>query len=156
VAQQGYLTSEPFAIQKAGVKANTLMFSDHGFPAYATTISCMDKTVKERGKAVESFVRASLEGWKSYLADPGPGNALIKKDNPNMSDEQLSYSVGKLKEMGMVTGGDAAKLGIGVMTEARARASYDFLVSAKLIDPAKVKQSEAYSLELIRNIKVMP
>ena len=155
-AQQGYLTSEPFAIQKAGVKANTLMFSDQGFPAYATTISCMDKTIKERSKAVESFVKATMEGWKSYLADPAPGNALIKKDNPNMTDEQLAYSVGKLKEMGMVTGGDAAKLGIGAMTEARVKASYDFLVSAKLIDPAKVKQSDAYNLSLIQNIKVLP
>jgi NitT/TauT family transport system substrate-binding protein len=155
-AQQGYLTSEPFAIQKAGVKANTLMFSDQGFPAYATTISCMDKTVKERSKAVQAFVTASMEGWKSYLADPAPANALIKKDNPNMTDEQLAYSVGKLKEMNMVAGGDAAKLGIGVMTDARAKASYDFLVSAKLIDPAKVKQADAYNLSLIQNIKVLP
>ena len=155
-AQQGYLTSEPFAIQKAGVKANTLMFSDQGFPAYATTISCMDKTVKERSKAVQAFVTASMEGWRSYLADPAPANALIKKDNPNMTDEQLAYSVGKLKEMNMVAGGDAAKLGIGVMTDARAKASYDFLVSAKLIDPAKVKQADAYNLSLIQNIKVLP
>ncbi|MGU3627249.1 ABC transporter substrate-binding protein [Comamonas sp. C24C] len=155
-AQQGYLTSEPFAIQKAGVRANTLMFSDQGFPAYATTISCMDKTVKERSKAVQAFVTASMEGWKSYLADPAPANALIKKDNPNMTDEQLAYSVGKLKEMNMVAGGDAAKLGIGVMTDARVKASYDFLVSARLIDPAKVKQADAYNLSLIQNIKVLP
>ena len=108
-AQQGYLTSEPFAIQRAGVKANTLMFSDFGFPAYATTISCMDKTVRERKTAVENFVRATMEGWKSYLADPAPGNVLIKKDNPNMTDEQLAYSVGKLKEIGMVTGAGSAR-----------------------------------------------
>lgn len=155
-AQQGYLTSEPFAIQKAGVKANTLMFSDYGFPAYATTISCMDKTVKERGKAVAAFVKASMEGWKSYLADPAPGNALIKKDNPNMTDEQLAYSVAKLKEMGMVTGGDAAKLGIGILTDARIKASYDFLVTAKLIDPAKVKPADAYTTDFVKDLKVLP
>ena len=68
----------------------------------------MDKTVKERAKQVAAFVKASAEGWKSYLADPAPANALIKKDNPNMTDDQLAYSVAKLKEMGMVTGGDAA------------------------------------------------
>lgn len=155
-AQQGYLTSEPFAIAKAGVKANTLMFSDQGYPAYATTVSCMDKTVKERSAAVASFVKATMEGWKSYLADPAPANALIKKDNPNMSDEQLAYSVAKLKEMGMVTGGDAASLGIGVMTDARAKASYDFLVEAKLIDPAKVKLADTYSTAFVKDLKVMP
>ena len=156
VAQQGYLTSEPYAIQKAGVKANVLMFSDHGFPAYATTVSCMDKTVKERSKTVAAFVKASMEGWKSYLADPAPGNTLIKKDNPNMTDEQLAYSVAKLKEMGMATGGDATTMGIGIMTDARAKASYDFLVDAKLIDPAKVKLAETYTTSFVKDLKVLP
>ena len=156
VVQQGYLTSEPYAIQKAGVKANTLMFSDYGYPAYATTISCMDKTVKERAKAVAAFVRGSAEGWKSYLADPAPGNALIKKDNPNMTDDQLAYSVAKLKETGMVLGGDAAKLGVGVMTDARLKASFDFLVSAKLLDPAKIDLASAFPTSFVKDLKVLP
>jgi NitT/TauT family transport system substrate-binding protein len=156
VAQQGYLTSEPFAIQKAGIKANTLMFSDHGFPAYATTISCMDKTLKDRSVAVASFVKASMEGWKSYLVNPAPANALIKKENPNMTDEQLAYSVGKLKEMGMATGGDAATMGIGIMTDVRAKASYDFLVGSKLIDPAKVKLADTFTTSFIKDLKILP
>ena len=156
VVQQGYLTSEPYAIQKAGVKANTLMFSDYGYPAYATTISCMDKTVKERAKAVAAFVRGSAEGWKSYLADPAPGNALIKKDNPNMTDDQLAYSVAKLKETGMVLGGDAAKLGVGVMTEARLMASLDFLVGAKLLDSSKVDLAAAFPTTFVKDLKVLP
>jgi NitT/TauT family transport system substrate-binding protein len=155
-AQQGYLTSEPFAIQRSGVKANTLMFSDHGYPAYATTISCMDKTVRERKTAVENFVKASMEGWKSYLENPAPANELIKKDNPNMTDAQLAYSVGKLKELGMVTGGDASRMGIGIITPQRAKASYDFLVQTKLIDPAKVKLEDAYNIGFVQNMKVMP
>ena len=154
--QQGYITSEPYAIQKAGVKANVLMFGDYGYPAYATTISCMDKTVKDRKAAVAAFVKASAEGWKSYLENPAPGNALIKKDNPEMTDDQLAYSVAKMKESGLVGGGDAATLGIGVMTDARAKASYDFLVSAKLLDPAKVKLADTYTTAFIKDIKVLP
>ena len=154
--QQGYITSEPYAIQKAGVKANVLMFSDFGYPAYATTVSCMDKTLKDRKAAVAAFVKATAEGWKSYLADPAPGNALIKKDNPEMTDDQLAYSVAKLKESAMITGGDAAKLGIGIMTEPRAKASYDFMVSSKLLDPAKVKLADTYTAEFIKDVKVLP
>ena len=156
LSQQGYLTSEPFAIQKAGVKANVLMFSDKGYPAYATTITCMDKTVKERKASVAAFVKGTMEGWKSYLQDPAPGNALIKKDNSEMTDEQLAYSVTKLKEAGMITSGDAQKLGIGIITDARAKASYDMLVSTKLIDPSKVKLSETYTTEFVKNLKVLP
>ena len=57
LVQQGYVTSEPYAIQKAGVKANAFLFGDFGFPAYATTVSCMDKTVKDRKAAVAAFVK---------------------------------------------------------------------------------------------------
>ena len=154
--QQGYLTSEPFAIQKAGVKARAFLFADQGWASYATTISCMDENIKTRGKAVGAFIKATLEGWKSYLADPAPGNALIKKDNPNMGDEQLAYSVAKLKEMGMVLGGDAAKLGIGMMNEQRIATNYKFLVDNKLVEAGKVTPAEAYNFTFIKDAKVLP
>jgi NitT/TauT family transport system substrate-binding protein len=154
--QQGYLTSEPFAVQKAGVKANTFLFADHGWPSYSTTISCLEQTVKDKPKAMAAFVRGTMEGWKSYFADPAPANALIKKDNPNMSDEQLAYSVAKLKEMGIVTGGGASKNGIGSIELDRIRKNHAFLVDNKLVDPGKVGPSQAYNLEFIKDLKVMP
>jgi len=155
-AMQGFLTSEPFSLQKAGVKVNVLMFSDHGYPAYNTTISCMEKTVAERKTALAAFVRATMEGWKSYLANPAPGNALIRKDNPNMTEEQLAYSVGKLRDLGMVTSGDAQKLGIGTITPERLKASYELMVGSGVIDPAKVELSRSYTTEFVRDLKVMP
>ena len=156
VVQQGYFTSEPYSIQKAGVKARPYMFSDFGFPSYATTISCMEATVKDRSKAVAAFVRGSAEGWKSYLADPAPANVLIKKDNPNMSDDQLANSVKMMRESGMVTGGDATTQGIGVMTEARIKTSFDMMVAYKLIDPAKVDIAKSYNMDAIKGMKVLP
>ena len=154
--QQGYLTSEPFAIQKAGVKAKAHLFADKGWTSYATTISCMDQTVKGRKAAVAAFVKATMEGWKSYLADPAPGNALIRKDNPNMTEEQLAYSVAKLKEMGMVTGGDAVRLGIGTMDDKRIATNYKFLVDNTLVEADKVKVGEAYDLSFLKDAKVLP
>ena len=155
-AMQGFLTSEPFAIQKAGVKANVLMFTEHGYPAYNTTISCMEKTVVERKAAVAAFVRATMEGWKSYLANPAPANALIRRDNQNMTEEQLSYSVAKLREMGVVTGGDAARLGIGIITEARLKATYDLMIGTGVIEAAKVDFAKTFSTEFVRDLRVMP
>ncbi|MCW5634876.1 MAG: ABC transporter substrate-binding protein [Rubrivivax sp.] len=155
-AMQGFLTSEPFAIQKAGVKANVLMFSDHGYPAYNTTIACMEETVSKRKAALAAFVKASMEGWKSYLANPAPANALIRKDNPNMTEEQLAYSVGKLKELGIITGGDAQKMGIGVITEQRLKATYDLMVTSGVIEPAKVDFAKTYTTEFVRDLKVLP
>lgn len=155
-AQQAYITSEPFAVQKAGVKANILMFADHGYPAYAATVTCMEDTVAKRAKDISAFLQATAEGWKSYLADPAPGNALIKRANPNITDEQLAFSLGRMRDTQLVTSGDAASLGIGTITQARAQASYDFLVRYGLLDPAKVKLDDAYDLRLVQAIHVLP
>ena len=156
VVQQGYLTSEPFALMKAGVKAKSFLLADYGYPSYSTTISCMEETLKKRRQAVAAFVRGSVEGWKSYLANPGPGNALIRKDNPEMTDEQLAYSVAKLKENGIVTGGDAGRLGIGIVTEARERATFEMMVANKLVDPAKVDLARTYTTEFVKDLKILP
>ena len=113
--------------------------------------------VKERPKAVAAFVKATMEGWKSYLTgDPAPANALIKKDNPNMTDDVIANGIAKMKETGMVTGGDAARLGIGIMTDERMKKTYDMMVAMKLLDPAKVDLKRTYTTEFVRNLRVMP
>jgi NitT/TauT family transport system substrate-binding protein len=158
VVQQGYLSSEPFAIeQEAKFKPNVFLLSDHGWPPYSTTIVCMDKTVRERPQAVAAFVKASMEGWKSYLkGDPSPANALIKKDNPNMTDAKIAHGIKLLNETGMVFGGDAGKMGVGVITDERMKKTYDMLVEMKLIDPAKVDLKKTYTTQFVKDLKVMP
>jgi NitT/TauT family transport system substrate-binding protein len=155
IVQQAYLSSEPFQAQKAGVKTKFFLFARDGFPPYGTTIVATQKLVKEKPDVVARFVRASMEGWKSYLADPAAANELIKKDNPNMTDDQLAYALAKLKEQGLITGGDAAKMGIGVMTEARWKQTYDYMVSAGLLKP-EVDYRQAFTTQFVKDLKVMP
>jgi NitT/TauT family transport system substrate-binding protein len=158
LVQQGYLSSEPYAIEKeTGVKPRVFLLSDHGWPPYSTTIVCLEKTLRERPQAVAAFVKASMEGWKSYLqGDPRPANALIRKDNPNMTDDRIAVAIRLLNEAGMVFGGDAARRGVGVVTDARMQATYDMLVAMKLIDPAKVDLRRTYTTRFIDAAKVMP
>ena len=155
--QQGYLTSEPFAIEKeAKFKPSVFLLSDYGWPPYSTTIVCMEKTLKERPKAVAAFVKASMQGWKDYLkGDPTAANALIKKDNPNMTDELLAVGIKLLNESGMVFGGDAAKLGVGIITDERMKKTYDMMVAMKLLDP-KVDLKQTYTTEFVKDLKILP
>jgi len=155
LAQQSYMTSEPFQVEKAGVKARFLHFAPDGFPPYGTTIVATQKVVKERPDLVLRFVRASMEGWKSFLENPAPAAELIKKDNPNMKDDQIAYSVGKLKEHRIVTGGEAAKMGIGIMTDARWKSTYDYMVAAELLK-RDVDVRQAYTLQFVKDLRVMP
>jgi NitT/TauT family transport system substrate-binding protein len=159
--QQGYLTSEPYSIEKeGGFKPTVFLLADHGWPPYSTTIVCMAKTVRERERAVAAFVRASMLGWKSYLqgdaADITKANALIKRDNPQMTDDRITHAIALLKRTGMVTGGDAAKHGIGVITDERMKRTYDMLVAQKLLDPKKVALAKTYTTRFVRELRVLP
>jgi NitT/TauT family transport system substrate-binding protein len=158
VAQQGYLASEPFSIEKeAKIKPTVLVLGDLGWPPYAMTIVCSAQTLEKKPKQVSAFIRASMAGWKSYLqGDPSPGNALIRKENPNMSDELLTYGIRTIKDHGMVLGGDAAQQGIGTISDARMKQTYDLLVKHKLLDPRKVDLKKTYTTRFMRDIKVMP
>jgi NitT/TauT family transport system substrate-binding protein len=153
--QQAYMSSEPFAAQNAGAKTRFHLFAHDGYPPYGTTIVALKGLVDSKPDVVQRFVRASIEGWKSYLANPAPANELIKKDNPNMKDEQMAYAVAKLKEHKLLDGGDAAKMGIGIMTDARWKATYDTMVATGLLKPS-VDWKQGYTLKFVQDLKVMP
>ena len=75
---------------------------------------------------MQRFVDASTIGWYHYLyGDNKAANELIKKDNPEMTDDQIAFSIAKMKEYGLVDSGDTLKLGIGAMTDARVKDFYD-------------------------------
>lgn len=154
-AQQGYPGSEPYTAEQAGQKVKFFLFADEGYPPYGNTIVTMQSTVKQKPDVVQRFVRATLEGWKSYLADPAPGNALIKKDNPKMDDGTLAFAHRKLKELKFFDGGDAARLGAGTMTDARWQQTYDFMLTSEQIKPM-ANWKEAYTLQFVKDLKVMP
>jgi len=147
--QQGYLTSEPFIIEKEGVKPVVLLLADAGYSSYGSLIQTSRKLVQDKPDLVQRFVNASIEGWYSYLNDdPGPANALIKKDNPEMTDALLAYGRDKMKENGIIDGGDAKQSGIGAMTEARWRDFFETMVKAGLY-PADLDFRKAYTLQFV-------
>lgn len=158
LAQQGYLASEPYSIEKtAGFKPTVFLLADLGWPPYANAVVCMADTLQRKPQQVSAFLKASMQGWKSYLqGDPSPANALIKKDNPNMRDDVIAQAIAKLKSEGVVLGGDAARLGIGTITDARMQKTYDVMVQHKLLDPAKVDVKKTYTTRFVQDLKVMP
>lgn len=147
--QQGFLTSEPLKALQAGVQPVIHLLADNGYVSYATTLETRQQLITERPDVVQRFVNATLEGWYSYLyGDRAAANALIRKDNPEMSDDQLAYSHTKMKEHGIVDSGDALKLGIGAMTDARWREFADSMVKAGVY-PADIDVKKAYTLQFV-------
>lgn len=148
VAQQGYVTSEPYAIEKGGVKPKVFLLADYGYIPYAETIETTRKMLKERPDVIKRFVQASMEGWASYLKNPAPGNRLIKQANPEMTNGQLRYSLAMMKKYHLLDGGQAATQGIGSMTRQRWEKTYEFMKKAHLLKKP-VNVNDVYSLDYL-------
>ncbi|HEY8383740.1 MAG TPA: ABC transporter substrate-binding protein [Microvirga sp.] len=148
--QQGYLTSEPLKAEKAGgFKPVVHLLADNGFTTYATTVEARREMVEKQPDVVQKFVDASTIGWYNYLyGDNKKANELIKKDNPEMTDEQIAYSISKLKEYGIVDSGDTAKLGIGAVTDERVKGFFDKMVKAGLFK-ADLDYKKSYTTQFV-------
>ena len=149
-AMQGYVTSEPYAIEKqAHFKPKVFLIADQGFNSYSTLIETRRDLVEKRPDLVQRFVDASIIGWANYLyGDNKAANALIKKQNPEMTDELLAYSLAKMKEYGIVDSGDAKALGIGAMTDARMNSFFDKMVRAGVVKPS-LALDRSYTLQFV-------
>lgn len=149
--QQGYVSSEPYTIEKeAGFKPEVFLLADEGYPSYATMALASDKLISRNPEAVESFIAASAAGWKSYLnGDPSAADALILKDNPDMTPDLLANGRAMMKQYGIVESGDAETLGIGAMTDQR-WADFFKVASDQGVYPKDLDYRKAYTLQFVK------
>ena len=149
-AQQGYVTSEPFAVENAaGWKPKSFLLADAGFSTYSTLIEAKTDFVAENKDLVQRFVDASIIGWYNYLyGDNEPANDLIKRENPEMTDAQIAFSIAEMKETGLLESDAALEQGIGCMTDARINDFYDKMVAAGVVK-ADLDVSKVYTTEFV-------
>ncbi|HUO23584.1 MAG TPA: ABC transporter substrate-binding protein [Caulobacteraceae bacterium] len=152
--QEGYLTSEPYTIEKEGhVKPAVFLLADAGYPGYAAMALASDALIQSNPAAVKAFVDGSAAGWQAYLhGDPKPGDALIMKDNPDMTEDVLAQARDKMRTKGLVDGGDAKSLGLGAMTDARWTQTFAF-ASAAGIYPKTMDYKAGYTLQFLAPAK---
>jgi NitT/TauT family transport system substrate-binding protein len=147
---QGYLSSEPVSIEAAaGFKPKVFLLADAGFDTYSTTIETRTELVQKEPEKVRKFVEGSILGWYNYLyGDNAAANALIKKDNPDMSDAKIASAIALMKSNGIVDSGDTLSLGIGAMTDARMKSFFDKMVKAGLYK-ADLDYRKSYTLQFV-------
>jgi NitT/TauT family transport system substrate-binding protein len=148
--QQGYVTAEPYEIERQGhFKPDVFLLSDHGYTTYATLIVTRRDLVDKNPDLVQRFVDASAIGWYHYLyGDNSKANAAIKTDNPDISDQQIAFSIEELKQHGVIDSGDALTLGIGAMTDARWKDFFDKMVAIGMVDK-RTDYTTAYTLQFV-------
>ncbi len=147
---QGYLTSEPFTVRReAGFDPRVFLLADEGYPSYAAMILAPNGFARDNAAALRSFIAASAEGWRDYLnGDPAGADALIRKDNPEMTLDMLAQARTALKANSVVQGGDAAIYGIGAMTAERWQSFFD-VTSQAGIYPETLRWRDAFTLDYL-------
>jgi NitT/TauT family transport system substrate-binding protein len=148
--QEGYLSSEPYSIEKeGGFQPQVYLLADNGYPGYANMVLVPDTWIQERPQVVQDFVDATIEGWMRYLyGDPSAANALIKRDNPEMTDDLIAQAIDKMKSYGVALSGDAQSGGLGAMTDARWREFFDTMSDEGLYTES-LPYRDAYTLQFV-------
>ena len=149
-AMQGYVTSEPYAVETQGrFKPKIFLIAEQGWGSYSTLIETRRDLVANKPDLVQRFVDASAIGWTNYLyGDNAAANARIKRDNPEMTDDRIAYSIAKMKEYGIVDSGDAIKGGVGAMSDTRMKALFDKMVAAGVVK-AGLDYRKSYTLRFV-------
>jgi NitT/TauT family transport system substrate-binding protein len=150
--QEGYLTSEPYTVEHEGhLKPQVFLLADNGYPGYANMVLVPQKWIDGNPKAVQAFVDATRDGWIKYVyGDPKPANALIKRDNPEMSDGLIAQAIAKMKSYGILVSGDVKSPSqIGLMSDARWKTFFDTMASEGLY-PKSLDYRKAYDLRFVQ------
>jgi NitT/TauT family transport system substrate-binding protein len=149
--QQGYSVAEPIYIESQGkFKPVVHLLADHGFSTYSTVIEVRTDTVKARPELVQRFVDASIVGWVNYLyGKRAAANAMMIKDNPEMTEAEIEASVVLMKQQGIVDSGEAKGNGIGAMSMARIKDFYEQMVKAGLYKAGEVDLAKVATLQFV-------
>jgi NitT/TauT family transport system substrate-binding protein len=149
-AMQGYVSSEPFAVERQGkIKPKIFLLADQGFASYSTLIETRRDLVEKNPTLVQRFVNASIIGWYNYLyRDNQAANALIRRDNPEITDELLAYSRDAMIENFIVDFGVTRAFGIGSITDEHMKSFYDQMVRAGVVK-AGLDYGKAYTTQFV-------
>lgn len=126
--QQGFLSSEPFKVRtEANIEPTVFMLSDLGYLSYSSLVVFPTRTIREKPRAVQCFVDATIDGWIDFFRDPAPALALIRRDNPDNTPELMAFAIEMMRKYGIVENDETRRNGIGTMSEARFRGHFEMM-----------------------------
>jgi NitT/TauT family transport system substrate-binding protein len=116
-AMQAFATSEPIAAKRLGIDVAVFLVADAGFNPYQTVLAVHEDTLREEPDLVVRMLKAVTTGWRDYLSDPAPTNAVMAKANPTM-DAATFAAVAEAQKPHVVSD-ETTKRGPGTMSLTR-------------------------------------
>ncbi|WP_167854782.1 ABC transporter substrate-binding protein [Mangrovimicrobium sediminis] len=150
LAQQAFLTSEPYFVMQAGVQPRLLPFWDTGFEPYRIAYT-RRQLASEHPELVAGFIRASLRGWADYTrgAQREAGRVAafteIARRNPQQSADFMAWTYAEMARYRLVHGREGEAL--GQIDRARLRREIGQLSELQLLE-RNVQVEEAMTFDL--------
>lgn len=144
--QQIFVTSEPFFARKAGADIRTMLISDTGYDPYRVFFTSQSY-INDHPDVVAKFVRASLRGWRDYMADPAQVNDELLRLNPAMAADQMQFTWQSLRD-GHFIYPDGAPARAGSLDPQRWASMYQQLSGLKVIQHP-IDPSTAYTMRFL-------
>lgn len=114
IAQQCFITSEPLAAEKQGLKVKSLLIADSGYNPYTTVLVTQKSRVSKNLDEVKKVFAAVREGWQNYLKDPIPTNQKMYKLNRAMDLDTFQKSA--LAQINLIETVETKRTGLGSMS----------------------------------------
>lgn len=133
-AQQCYVTSEPIAARQKGVEPKVFLVAESGYDPYGVVVVARRALLDEKPGLVRGFVQATVAGWRAYLDNPGPTNAIMAKLNPAMDAE--TFAAASKAQHPLIENDETRSSHLGTMKRERWQTLANQLVEAKVIEKA--------------------
>lgn len=140
LSQQGFMNAEPILARKQGAKPKTFLIADSGYNPYFTVVIAKKEFAEKNAELIKKFVKATREGWESYIKDPTQANIKMSALNPTMDPE--TFKEGAQAQIPLIETSETKKHGLGVQTKERWKKSAEQLMELKIIK--KIFPAETY------------
>jgi len=145
--QQAYSFSEPFVAEQQGGDPVCLMLSELGFNTYTSLLITRGELIEQQPELVAKMTRASIRGWKKYLAEPDETNRHIHEQNTQMGLDVLAFGVGALQPLCLPN--DFAAERLGTMTAERWHSLASQMTEIGSLPADSVKPEAAFTLRFV-------
>lgn len=119
LSMQCFVTAEPIEARRQGADPQVFLVADSGYSPYTAVVMTRGKLVREEPELVNHLVDALREGWRRYLDDPAPTNAIMSRLNPEM--DRATFDEGAVAQHELIEDDWTRAHGLGSMSVDRWR-----------------------------------
>ncbi|MCE7739573.1 MAG: ABC transporter substrate-binding protein [Candidatus Heimdallarchaeota archaeon] len=142
----GYVINEPHQAIEAGKEVDIILVADYGVNMYADVIIVHEDTINNSPELVESFLRATLEGWQYAIEHEEEAVNITLKYATDRTKSHETYMLEN--SIPLINTGDSP---IGWMEESKWEQVQDILLEQNITD-AEINIEDVYTIDFLEKI----